>query len=243
MTAGALGRRVPTDQEHIDKYPLTASTMPTTPTPVVLGVNWYSAFDKPQKDDAGHYWIGRDGNLGTIRGGHCVCLKPKGVSDANGWWDFYNQGAEGACVGFGTSRAVSLMNRKRYFARWLWDQAKATDDWTDTNPGDDNGTSVRAGLAILKDKGHIVWKASLAAADADWTKRQNLTATYAEGINAYRWATSVDDALAALGYTGLDYVDVINSWGRNYPHLVRMPATVLGRLLNEDGEVGLVTDR
>jgi hypothetical protein len=241
--AGALGRRVPEDDEHIVKYPLTASTMPTIPTPVVLGVNWYSAFDSPQKDSQGHYWIGRDGKLGSVRGGHCVCLKPKGVSDTTGWWDFYNQGAEGACVGFGTSRAVTLMNRKRYFARWLWDQAKLADEWSDTNPGDDNGTSVRAGLGVLKDKGHITWQTSLKEADDDWTKRQALTPIYAEGINAYRWATSVDDALAALGYTGLDYVDMINSWGRSYPHLTRMPATVLARLLKEDGEVGLVTDR
>ena len=51
-------------------------------------------------------------------------------------------------------------------------------------------------------------------------------------------------ALAFLfGYSGLDYVDVLNSWGRGYPHLTRMPAKVLERLWKEDGEVGIVTDR
>ena len=30
-------------------------------------------------------------------------------------------GPEGACVGFGCSRMMSLLNRKRYDARWLWD--------------------------------------------------------------------------------------------------------------------------
>jgi hypothetical protein len=39
-------------------------------------------------------------------------------------------------------------------------------------------------------------------------------------------------------------VDIMNSWGRaGYPHLVRMPATVLDRLRREEGEIGLVTDR
>ena len=64
-----------------------------------------------------------------------------------------------------------------------------------------------------------------------------------EGIKANRWARSVDDVLTTLGYSGLDYVDVLNSWGRSYPHLTRMPAKVLERLWKEDGEVGLVTDR
>jgi hypothetical protein len=41
----------------------------------------------------------------------------------------------------------------------------------------------------------------------------------------------------------LNYVDILNSWGRGYPHLVRMPVTVLDRLLREDGEMTLVTDR
>ena len=58
-----------------------------------------------------------------------------------------------------------------------------------------------------------------------------------------RWARSVDDVLTTLGYGGLDFVDVLNSWGRGYPHLTRMPASVLERLWKEDGEVGLVTDR
>jgi hypothetical protein len=64
-----------------------------------------------------------------------------------------------------------------------------------------------------------------------------------EGIKANRWARNIDDVLSTLGYDGLDYVDVLNSWGRGYPHLTRMPATVLERLRKEDGEVAIVTDR
>lgn len=244
--AGHLGRRVPTDWEHVEKYPLTAPRLAeiTTPRPIVIGVNWYSNFDSPKKDSAGHYWIGK-GSLGTIRGGHCVCLKPRGITDYASWWDFYDQGAEGACVGFGSSRMMTLMNRKRYFARWLWDQAKKVDEWSDTNPGDDNGTSVRAALEVLRNRGHVYWTNTTAqqAADEDWRLRQTISPALNEGISAYRWIGSMDDALQVLGYSGLDYVDLINSWGRYYPHLTRLPVTTLERLWREDGEIGVPTDR
>ena len=39
---------------------------------VSIGVNWYQDFDTPDSHN-GEWWIGR-GNLGSIRGGHCVCL-------------------------------------------------------------------------------------------------------------------------------------------------------------------------
>lgn len=224
----------------------------TTPRPLVIGVNWYSNFDRPVKDADGHWWIGR-GSLGTIRGGHCVCLKQKSrprrpVGFATLAWDFYDQGSEGACVGFGSSQMMSQMNNKFYFARWLWDRSKEIDEWSDTNPGDSDGTSVRAALDILRTKGHIVWNDSYTSMNTDgeggdWIPRSRLTADYAEGINANRWITSIDDALTVLGYTGLDYVDVMNSWGRSYPSLTRMPATTLERLWREDGEIGVPTDR
>ncbi len=55
---------------------------------------------------------------------------------------------------------MSLLNRKRYDARWLWDWAKSTDEWPETNPGDDQGTSVRAACEILRSRGHVPWKAT-----------------------------------------------------------------------------------
>ena len=150
-----LGRRAPTDWRHYEKYPLTAATTPTAPTPVAIGVNWYEDFDTPVQKGS-RSWIGLNSKqLGKVRGGHCVCLEPGDQLNGNGevvrllqdsqsWWDFYDQGREGACVGFGCSRMMSLLNRKRYDARWLWDWAKSTDEWPETNPGDDQGTSVRA---------------------------------------------------------------------------------------------------
>jgi hypothetical protein len=227
---GPLGRRVPTDWNHVDKYPLTAQTAPAKPTPVVIGVNWYVEFDSPQKDSQGHYWIARDGKLTKVRGGHCVCLKPRGTNDPDAWWDFYNQGQEGACVGFGSSRMMSQLNRKLYDGFWLYHEAQKVDEW----PGEDyDGTSVRAACDILRTRGHCV------KLDDGKDSPEEL----GEGIKANRWARSVDDILSTLGYDGLDYVDVLNSWGREYPHLTRMPVSVLERLRKEDGEVAIVTDR
>lgn len=239
-----LGRRVPTDWTHVDKYPLTAPRLEeiTAPRPIVIGVNWYSNFDRPVKDAQGNYWIGQ-GDLGRARGGHCVCLKPKGARDSAQRWDFYDQGAEGACVGFGSSRMMTFFNGKLYLARWLWDKAKLIDEWSDTTPGDDNGTSVRAALDVLRTQGHVPYVDKYAPLQTNWQERDKLVGKPAEGITANRWITSIDDALQVLGYTGLDYVDVVNSWGRNYPHLVRMPVTTLETLWKEEGEIGVATDR
>ena len=166
-----LGRRAPTDWRHYEKYPLTAATTPTAPTPVAIGVNWYEDFDTPVQKGS-RSWIGLNSKqLGKVRGGHCVCLEPgdqlngkhevvRLLQDSQSWWDFYDQGREGACVGFGCSRMMSLLNRKRYDARWLWDWAKSTDEWPETNPGDDQGTSVRAACEILRSRGHVPWKES-----------------------------------------------------------------------------------
>jgi hypothetical protein len=226
---GPLGRRPPSDWTHVDKYPLTAATAPSKPVPVVIGVNWYTEFDKPQKDSQGHFWIARDGKLTKTRGGHCVCLKPRGATDPAAWWDFYDQGSEGACVGFGISRLASQLNRKLYDGFWLYHEAQRVDEW----PGEDyDGTSVRAGLDILRKRGHCEVNQGRVSPEA-----------IGEGIARNRWARGIDDILNTLGYGGLEYVDVLNSWGRNYPHLTRMPAKVLERLWDEDGEVGIVTDR
>lgn len=66
-----LGRLVPDDFDHLQRYALSA--MPAGPdrgpVPVVLGVNWYRAFSEPVRDtDSGEYWIGRSGPLGPVGG-------------------------------------------------------------------------------------------------------------------------------------------------------------------------------
>lgn len=226
-----LGRLVPTDFKHVEKYPLTAATMPSRATPVVLGIDWYEDFDQPVKIGV-RWWIGTSNDLGNVRGGHAICALPAGVSDLTAWWDFYNQGAEGACVGFSCSRAVSIMNRARYDARWLYKEAQRNDEW----PGESyEGTSVRAGLERLRVVGHK----QLSQTDP----------RIGAGISAYRWATSSVEVLGALQrdgeapYAKMGGIPLLNSWGRGYPHVVWMPLSVLDYVLYENGEAAVITDR
>ena len=60
------------------------------------------------------------------------------------------------------------------------------------------------------------------------------------------WAKTVDDVHGVLKSPANDAagaVRILNSWGRGYPHRVWMPDATLQRLIDEDGEVALVTDR
>lgn len=241
-----LKRYVPTDWEHVEKHPLTAKALAVMkPQPVIVGVNWYSDFDNPQKESDGKYWVGKNpSKLGYVRGGHCICMPHLVSADTYGWYDFYNQGAEGACVGFGSSRAMSLLNRKRFNARWLWDLAKLNDEWADTMPGDDNGTSVRAAMDVLRAKGHVPWKTSMT--NLSWQERDLLTAVEGEGISANRWATNIDDLFSVLQndtYKKLSAIPFLNSWGRDYPHVVWMPCETWDRLMREEGEFTMISDK
>lgn len=230
MTEMPLGRIEPPDFEHVAKYPLSSLSAEKLPVyaPVVLGVNWYEAFDRPERNAAGRAWIGR-GQLGRKRGGHAVCLLPARTVDPYAWWELYDQGSEGACVGFAASRMMSLLNRRRYDARWLYREAQMVDEW----PGNDySGTSVRAAMDVLRSQGHKeVRNGDIRDPDTR------------DGIAENRWATTADEVLAALGTPHLDYVTILNSWGRSYPHFTRMSAGVLQRLLDENGEAAIVTDR
>lgn len=255
-----LGRFITDDLSFLDKHPLTAASVPSTPVPVWIGVNWYSDFDNPVKKGNAYYIGLNPKQLGRIRGGHSTALECGDFLDAQGnivkrvqdlpqWWDFYNQGAEGACVGFAGSRVLSLLNRKLYFARWLWDRAKETDEWAETNPGDDNGTSVHAASIYVMKHGHVVWNKKYAPMDddpSDSYPRSGLQPTLGEGITAVKWARSGQDVLDALqspaaNKSGL--VRLLNSWGRDYPHRVHVPIETIDRLIQEDGEFAIITDR
>lgn len=234
---GPLGWKVPSNRSYMEKYPLTASTLPSTAHPCVLGIPWYSKFDVPVKDGV-RYWIGRGSNLGYVRGGHAICVQPGDTSalDMWLWWRFYNQGSEGACVGFSLSRALSLMNRSRYDAFWLYRQAQAIDEWPETPP--EEGTSVDAGCQILKNKG---------ARRYDSKTGKFLTESIYSGIQSYRWARSVEDIHAVLKHPTADSlgaVPLLNSWGTAYPRKVWMPDETLDRVVfQEYGECVVLTDR
>lgn len=223
---GGLGWAPPADRSHELRYALTTA-MPATACPVVIGVNWYTAFDRPTKDSAGIYWIGREASWGMLRGGHCVCLRPPTITDLVGAQTYWNQGREGACVGFGTSRAASLYNRRFYDGFSLYNAAKTRDSW----PGEDySGTSVNAGLKTLQVQG--AWRAT----------PQGSQPFLKDGCTSFLWARSVEDVTAALK-SSEPFVRILNSWGMGYPAEVRMPLEAVARLLSEGGEFGVPVDR
>jgi hypothetical protein len=103
------------------------------------------------------------------------------------WRKYYNQGSEGSCVGFSSSEMMTYLNRRRFDARWLWNQAKIIDVWPDTNPGDNQGTSVSAAMDILRTRGHVYVKRGTALPeDSQW------------GIKENRWATTVDELRTSI---------------------------------------------
>lgn len=120
------------------------------------------------------------------------------------WHWTHDQGAEGACVGFGSSMMMSILNKRRYVPHWLWNEAKAIDEWPETNPGDNEGTSVRAACDILRTKGHL----------RKYKKWFILGPQVNDGILANRWATTVDEMRAAIN-TGTPISIGVN-WYSNF---------------------------
>jgi hypothetical protein len=254
------GRRVPVSFAHVEKYPLRA-VAPRT-------------IDKAEKIWRLPYWHKK-----------------------------HDQGRQGSCVGHGWAMERAIANTRqnilahspwptvrRYNPLEIWDDAKLLDEWADTNPGDDNGTSVHAGGDSLRLHGAQRVKSINMVNGVPVPNVGQYIVDPAEGIDVVRWATTVDEmrtAIASIGpvviginwYTnfnapvpvindwwiGRDSVNlgsidgghciclygvsdrrqafkVKNSWGRDYPE-VWLPFVTMTRLLSEDGEAALVTDR
>ncbi len=235
--------------EHLERYPLTADAMPSTATPVVIGVNWYTGFDRPTlRRIRGRDWpIIGEGDLGRVRGGHAVCLRPWGIPDHGGWHRFYDQGVEGRCVEFAWLRALTLMNRRRYdiTSRWHYYEMQRIDEWEggsypNASPRYE-GTSVRAGGEIMRQHGAIRALPKGTAIPYDQAASK---VSHGDGIAVYRWATSWDDVRAALRVPDwLPGVPMLNSWGPSYPHQTLLLDGAGARLLAESGEMGVATDR
>jgi hypothetical protein len=224
------------------------------------------------------------------------------------WHWSHDQGAEGSCVGHGTAmeRAISnstqnklllklRISSRRYDPIWFWDRAKERDEWPETNPGDDNGTSVHAAYDVARTLGarriKLVGGIVLGSDGRPIVRDQVHQSDPSEGVQANRWATTVDEmrTCIALGipvvigvnwysdfdrpvempgragmwvapwgisgrirgghciciygasdkYEGFKFK---NSWGRDYP-LAFLPYAAMTRLLREDGEATIVTDR
>ena len=236
MTKG-YGRRVPTDFSHVEKYPARR----------------LAAFREP---------------VATVN--RALDLGPPG------WRDFYDQGREGACCGFAASWMMSIRNRRRYDARWLYLEGRKVDEWDDTPP--EEGTSVRAVCDVLRERGHCrVAGGKTSPCEAS------------EGIAANRWATTVDEVRTAVAeenpvvfgvnwYANFDRPEkfggrwwvgrgdlgrvraghaicsyaaydrwqafgLVNTWGRKDYPLVLIPYETVQRLIDEQGEAALITDR
>jgi hypothetical protein len=235
--------------EHLERYPLTTATMPTKPMSMVAGVNWYAGMMEPTRGTFQHHpWVLGDRPLGRLVGGHAICLRNTKVKDVDGWWRFYDQGIEGRCVEFAMLRMLSHANRKRYdiTSRWHYWQAQRADEWAGGSyPGASpryEGTSVRAGLDVLHKRGAIP---ALVGGRAYAPGRDlDVLANPAEGIAAYRWARTWDDVREVLQVPDSQPgVSMLNSWGPAWPREVLLLDELGERLLREDGEFGVVSDR
>jgi hypothetical protein len=213
----------------------------------VAGINWYGNGDEPlpMRINGRDWMVIGAGDAGRLRGGHAVCLRPWDVVDSPGWWPYYNQGQEGRCTEFAELRALSLLNRKRYdlTSRWHYWTAQRDDEWPggsypDANPRYE-GTSVRAALDVLRTYGAVPAKRY----PVDYLGAPRLVRPD-EGIAAYRWATDWSQVREALRVPDdLPGVPMLNSWGKDYPRETLLLDGFGARLLSEDGEFGVITDR
>lgn len=237
--SGALGLVRPPDTRHLELFPLSAVKTPVG-VPVPLGVNWYTSFDSPKKLADGSYHLpdASKESLGTVRGGHCFSTVPLSqvVHDTNARWTFYNQAQEGACVGFGLSRMQTILNGgELYDGFWLYDEARRAED----NYPAGEGSTVRAGCKVLVSEGLRAQKGqSVCTREVGDGPPVKL-----DGIGAYRWASTAEEVCKALNRLNAHAIPFENNWGRDYPKEVWMPVATLERLLQEEGEAAVVTDR
>jgi hypothetical protein len=239
-----LDRLVTPHSEHLDHYPLTARTLPAKSTSMVAGTNWYRGMDRPflaKIRGRNRYVIGTDG-LGPIRGGHAFCLRNWNITDLAAWWVYYNQGQEGRCVEFAWDRAATHANRIRYdiTSRWPYIRMQQMDEWAGQSP-EYEGTSVNAGGRYMRDHGPV--PAFYKGAPIPFEMAPSL-ARRDQGIEVYRWARDWSTVRAALEVPDwLPGVPFNNSWGKGYPHEVILLDELGERLLAEDGEMAIFTDR
>lgn len=105
--------------------------------------------------------------LNAIRSGVIEAKSPPSSVDLRAdWWDVSDQGASGACVGFGTADGLlrylftkqkSINPGERLASGILWQAAKETDTFTDqaTTFIALEGTSIKAALTFAQSKGIV----------------------------------------------------------------------------------------
>lgn len=149
------------------------------------------------------------------------------------WHWSHNQGSEGSCVGHGGVMERAITNtaqntflrvigvkQRRYDPIWLWNQAKLIDEWDDTNPGDDNGTSVRAAYDVLRAQGAVRVKTMQLVNNIPTPVGAGVPDVN-EGVLANSWATTVDQMRTAISRgnpvtVGIDWTEAMDTPNMKY---------------------------
>lgn len=245
-----LDRIVTGHTTHLERYPLTTATTPEEPRPLLAGFNWYNnCFEPRMTRIRGNDYAILPGptQLGRLAGGHSITFPAWPNNDLRSWWGYYDQGVEGRCVEFAALRMLSLLNRKRYdiTSRWHYFQMQRRDYWPGGSyPGANpyyEGTSVDAGLQVIHRYGAIpaFWRgAPISPELAPSLVRPE------EGIGTYRWITNWADARRVTGTPDwMGGIVYLQSWGKTHPWRTVMPDETGERLLREQGELAVVTDK
>lgn len=230
---GALGHITPDNFDHVKGLGIESELV--VPKPVAIGVNWYTSFDSPSQLRDGSYHLPDASKqpLGSIRGGHCVCLVPMGgvklLEQSLHWWRFYDQGPEGACEPFGHCKCVTLEKGFTVDPWPLYDEARKIEGTFPNGEGTTNTATVQA----MQQNGVARQTAEVAT--------RGLKDGAVERIAGVRWTKDVQEVLNALGRPGAAAVPVSNNWGEGYPLVVWLPVSTLERLLSEEGEADSTT--
>lgn len=96
----------------------------------------------------------------------------------------YDQGNTNGCVGYSSSTMMSIYNRHRYNALWLYHRSQVLDGDPTTTVKADNGTYTDSAFKVLRKEGHKLQggKAPLLI----------------EGIKSYSWCTTIDEIRSAI---------------------------------------------
>jgi hypothetical protein len=168
-----------------------------------------------------------------MRGGHCFALEPMGAEKRNkeALRVFYNQGETGTCVGFGNSRAMSILHGYQTLdAYWLYREARKAEG----NESEEEGSTVRAAAEVLTGQG-------LCSQVGTVCSERGIDSSVNPGYGAkgVYWSVDAEEVLRALGRPGAQAVPFCNSWGDEYPDEVWMPVATLAQLLSEEGEAAV----